>query len=155
MANDLNKVFLIARLTRDPDYKPVGGTSLVNFGVANNRSYMVNGEKREETHFFDCEAWGKLADIIRQYANKGKQVMIEGRLKFDSWDSPEGKKQSKVRIVVENLQLLGSPGASGSSASSGYTSPSSSQSYPSDSGKMGESEFKEYDSGYVDNDEPF
>jgi single-strand DNA-binding protein len=154
MANDLNKVFLIARLTRDPDYKLVGGTSLVNFGVANNRSYMVNGEKREETHYFDCEAWGKLADIIRQYANKGKQVMIEGRLKYDSWDSPEGKKQSRVRIVVENLQLLGSPQGGGGSPGP----------YPHSIEREGEPNRTQNDGGYVhpendngsyDNDEPF
>lgn len=95
----------------------------MNFGVANNRVYVVNGEKREETHYFDCEAWGKLADIIRQYANKGKQVMIEGRLKYDSWDGQDGKKQSRIRIVVENLQLLGTASNSGSGVGGSYNSP--------------------------------
>ncbi len=112
MANDLNTVFLIGRLTRDPEYKLVGSTPLVNFSLANNRIYMQNGEKKEEVSYFDCTAWGKLADVIRQYVNKGKQVAIEGRLKQESWDTPDGKKASKVRIVVNNIQLLGSSQAS-------------------------------------------
>ncbi|MBE7413415.1 MAG: single-stranded DNA-binding protein [Leptospiraceae bacterium] len=107
MANDLNRVVLIGRLTRDPEFKIIGQSSVVNFSLANNRIYVSNGEKREETHFFDCEAWGKLADILKQYAKKGKQVAIEGRLKQSTWDTPEGKKASKVRIHVENCQLLG------------------------------------------------
>ncbi|MCC5814672.1 MAG: single-stranded DNA-binding protein [Leptospira sp.] len=158
MANDLNKVLLIARLTRDPDYKNINGTSLVNFGVANNRTYVANGEKKEETHYFDCEAWGKLADIIRQYATKGKQVMIEGRLKYDSWDTPDGKKASRIKVFVENLQLLGSPsGGSGGRESSGgypdqkYDSPS----YPSNSGGDSGSQFGEYESQASSDDEPF
>lgn len=155
MANDLNKVILIARLTRDPDYKNINGNSLVNFGVANNRTYVSNGEKKEETHYFDCEAWGKLADIIRQYATKGKQVMIEGRLKYDSWESPDGKKASRVRIFVENLQLLGSSpgGGSGSRDSGGYPD-SREDSYPTGGGNSG-SQFSDYDNQSMSDDEPF
>ena len=107
MANDLNRVILIGRLTRDPELKDVNGTALVNFSVANGKTYSSNGQKKEETHFFDCTAWGKLAEIIKQYATKGKQVSIEGKLQQRIWDSPEGKKMSKVSINVENLQLLG------------------------------------------------
>lgn len=108
MANDLNKVFLLGRLTRDPEFKTINTTSLVTFGLANNRVTVVNGEKKEEVHYFECEAWGKLAEIIRQYAKKGKQVLIEGRLKYETWESQDGRKNSRVRIVLENMQLLGS-----------------------------------------------
>lgn len=111
MATDLNTVVLIGRFTRDPEYKIVNeGSSLVNFSIANNRTYVVNGVKKEETHFFDCVAWGKLAEIIKQYASKGKQVLVEGRLMQETWDTPDGKKASKVKIRIENIQLLGSRG---------------------------------------------
>ena len=107
MANDLNRVVLIGRLTRDPEIKTVGGTSACNFSLATNRTYVSNGEKKEETHYFDCDVWGKLADILKQYAAKGKQIVIEGRLQQSIWDTPDGKKNSKVKIRVESFQLLG------------------------------------------------
>ena len=114
MANDLNRVTLIGRLTRDPEIKTVGGTSVCNFSLATNRTYVSNGEKKEETHFFDCDVWGKLADVLKQYATKGKQLAIEGRLQQSVWDAPDGKKNSKVRIRVENFQLLGGNTGGGS-----------------------------------------
>ncbi|EMF70814.1 single-stranded DNA-binding protein [Leptospira interrogans serovar Djasiman str. LT1649] len=105
---------------------------MVNFSLANGRTYVSNGEKREESHFFDCEVWGKPADIIQQYCKKGKQIAIEGRLKQDTWETLEGKKASRIRIVVENFQLLGSKDDS-SSGSSVSSSPASAggNSYPS------------------------
>lgn len=115
MANDLNKVLLIGRMTRDPEFKSVNGSSVVNFSIANNRVYVTNGEKKEETHYFDCVAWGRLADILKQYAGKGKQVAIEGRLQQQSWETPEGKKASKIRVYVESAQLLGGQGQGGGS----------------------------------------
>jgi single-strand DNA-binding protein len=79
----------------------------VNFSIANNRVFIQNGSKKEEVSYFECTAWGKLADIIKQYTGKGKQVLVQGRLKQDTWDTPDGKKASKIKIIVENLQLLG------------------------------------------------
>ncbi|EPG67587.1 single-stranded DNA-binding protein [Leptospira wolffii] len=129
MANDINRVTLVGRLTRDPEFKTVNGTSLVNFSLANGRTYVTGGEKKEETHFFDCEAWGKGADIIQQYCKKGKQLVIEGRLKQDTWETMEGKKASRIRIVVENFQMIGARenggGEYGSSANSGSSYSSS------------------------------
>ncbi|EKJ88788.1 single-stranded DNA-binding protein [Leptospira meyeri serovar Hardjo str. Went 5] len=93
----------------------MNGSSVVNFSIANNRVYVTNGEKKEETHYFDCVAWGRLADILKQYAGKGKQVAIEGRLQQQSWETPEGKKASKIRIYVETAQLLGGQGQGGGS----------------------------------------
>lgn len=165
MANDLNKVILIGRLTRDPEYKTINGTSLVNFSIANNRTYVTGGEKREETHYFDCEAWGKLADIIRQYTGKGKQILVEGRLKQDTWET-DGKKMSKIRLVTENMQLLGSSqggqgggeGSQGGSGGYGQDSPSSrSDSYGS-SGDTGypsrpSTQFDDYEAS--SDEEPF
>lgn len=119
MANDLNRVVLIGRLTRDPELKHVGESTLCNFSIANGRTYKANGEKREETHYFDCELWGKLADILKQYAFKGTQVMVEGKLKQSTWDDPNGGKRSKVSIRVENFQLLG--GKKDGQSNSSYT----------------------------------
>ena len=107
MANDLNKVILIGRLTRDPELKTIGETSVGKFSIAVGSSYKKGNEKVEETSFFDCEIWGKLADVLGQYATKGKQIAIEGKLKQDTWDTQDGKKASKVKIRVENFQLLG------------------------------------------------
>ena len=88
MANDTNKVILIGRLTRDPELKTIGETSVAKFSLAVGSSYKKGNEKVEETSFFECEVWGKLADVLGQYATKGK-------------------KASKVKIRVENFQLLG------------------------------------------------
>lgn len=127
MATDLNIVFLIGRLTKDPDFKILNNSSVVNFSIANNRSYMQNGTKKEEVNYFECVAWGKLADIIKQYTSKGKQVAIEGRLRQETWDTPDGKKASRVKIYVNNLQLLGT--ASGVSSPSESTTPAPSPEY--------------------------
>jgi single-strand DNA-binding protein len=123
MANDLNKVILIGRLTRDPEFKTVGSTSLANFSIACGRTwYDANKNKKEETHFFDCEVWGKLAEVLRDYAKKGQQLATEGRLVQQTWDTPDGKKASKVRVRVETFQLLGRPSGAGGGSSSGYSS---------------------------------
>ncbi|MDX1957692.1 MAG: single-stranded DNA-binding protein [Leptospiraceae bacterium] len=107
MARDLNKVILIGRLTRDPEIKVVNTTTVASFSIANNNTYVSNGQKKEEVSYFDCEVWGKLAEILRDYTKKGKQILVEGRLHQSTWDTPDGKKASKIRVRVENFQLLG------------------------------------------------
>ena len=120
MASDLNRVVLVGRLTRDPELKSVGsGSTLCKFSLASNRTYTAGGEKREEVSFFNCTAWGKQAEILSQYARKGKQLAIEGRLQQRSWDGPDGKKQSAVDIVVENFQFLGAAGGRDDSSRGG------------------------------------
>jgi single-strand DNA-binding protein len=114
VANDINRVLLIGRLTRDPELRTTGGgTAYARFSIANNRSYTANGERREEVSYFNCVSWGRQAEIINQYCKKGKQVAIDGRLQQRSWEDKEGKKQSSVDVVVDSLQLLGSPGEGG------------------------------------------
>lgn len=112
MANDFNKVILIGRLTRDPEFKQAGSSSVASFSLAVGRSYISNGEKKEETDFFDCEAWGKLAEVFQKYTGKGKQVMISGRLKQSTWETPDGKKASKIKVQVEDMQMFGTKGKS-------------------------------------------
>lgn len=121
MANDLNSVILIGRMTRDPEYKSVNGNSLVNFSLASNRTYVENGNRKDIVNYFDCVLWGKQADIIKQYAGKGKQLLVEGRLEQSTWDAPDGKKMSKIRIRVESFQLLG--GKKEESSSGGNNAP--------------------------------
>jgi len=107
----LNKVMLIGNCTRDPEirYTPKG-TPIVELGIAVNRRYTAeNGEKREETTFVDVTLWSRLAEIAAEYLRKGRPVYIEGRLQLDSWDDKAtGQKRSKLRVVGEEMQLLGS-----------------------------------------------
>ncbi len=119
----LNKVMLIGNLTRDPEvrYTPKGN-AVTDLGLAINRNYTTDsGEKREETTFVDVVLWGRTAEIAGQYLQKGRPVFIEGRLQLDSWeDKNTGQKRSKLRVVGENMQFLGSPrdGEGGSRPSS-------------------------------------
>jgi single-strand DNA-binding protein len=114
MAN-LNKVMLIGNLTRDPELKYTPGNQAVcEIGIAVNRKYRTkDNEEREEVTYVDCEAWGKQAEVIKQYMAKGRPIFIEGRLKLDTWEDKDGGKRSKMRVVVENFQFLGSGGGGG------------------------------------------
>src|SRR2546421_12089712 len=112
-----NKVILLGNLTRDPEvrYTPKG-TAVTELGMAVNRVYTAeNGEKREETTFVDVTLWGRTAEIAGEYLKKGRPVFIEGRLQLDTWDDKQsGQKRSKLKVVGEGLQLLGSrPGGGG------------------------------------------
>ena len=124
MAN-LNKVLLIGRLTRDPElrYTP-SGTAVAEFGLAVNRNYTDGrGERKEETCFVEIVAWARQAEVMNEYLAKGRQVFVEGRLEFDSWETPEGQKRSKLRVVVDNFQFIGGrddAGGGGGGGRSGY-----------------------------------
>ena len=109
MAN-VNKVILIGNVTRDPEVKFTSkGSAVTDIGLAINRNYTLdNGEKREETTFVDVELWGRLAEIAGEYAKKGRPLYVEGRLRMDTWeDKASGQKRSRMKVVGENLQLLG------------------------------------------------
>lgn len=110
MAN-YNKVILMGNLTRDPElrYTPKG-TAIARLGVAVNRRWTgEGGEQREETTFVDVDAFGKQAETLGQYMKKGRPIFIEGRLRLDSWeDKQTGQKRSKLGVVLENFQFLGS-----------------------------------------------
>jgi single-strand DNA-binding protein len=109
MAN-VNRVILIGNLTRDPQLKYLPSqTAVVDFGLATNRKFKTaQGEDREEVCFVDCSAFARQAEVINEYCRKGKQIYIEGRLKFDQWEDKQGGgKRSKLSVVVENFQFLG------------------------------------------------
>jgi single-strand DNA-binding protein len=118
-----NKVILLGNLTRDPEvrYTPKG-TAVTELGMAVNRVYTAeNGEKREETTFVDVTLWGRTAEIAGEYLKKGRPVFIEGRLQLDTWDDKtSGQKRSKLKVVGEGLQLIGSrPGGGGGGGGGG------------------------------------
>jgi single-strand DNA-binding protein len=117
-----NKVILLGNLTRDPEvrYTPKG-SAVCDLGLAVNRNYTLdNGEKREEVTFVDVVLWARLAEIAGEYLKKGRPVFIEGRLQLDTWDDKQsGQKRSKLRVIGETMQLLGSrPGGGGGGESS-------------------------------------
>lgn len=133
-----NKVILLGNLTRDPEvrYTPKG-TAVTELGMAVNRVYTAeNGEKREETTFVDITLWGRTAEIAGEYLKKGRPVFIEGRLQLDTWDDKQsGQKRSKLKVVGEGLQLIGSrPGGGGGGGGGGdeesSSAPRSSKSAP-------------------------
>jgi single-strand DNA-binding protein len=111
-----NKVILLGNLTRDPEvrYTPKG-TAVTDLGLAVNRTYTAdNGEKREEVTFVDVTFWGRTAEVAGEYLKKGRPVFIEGRLQLDSWDDKQsGQKRTKLKVIGENMQMLGAPRGGG------------------------------------------
>jgi single-strand DNA-binding protein len=111
-----NKVILLGNLTRDPEvrYTPKG-TAVTDLGLAVNRTYTAdNGEKREEVTFVDVTFWGRTAEVAGEYLKKGRPVFVEGRLQLDSWDDKQsGQKRTKLKVIGENMQMLGAPRGSG------------------------------------------
>jgi len=115
MAN-YNKILLMGNLTRDPQlsYTP-NQTAVVDFGLATNRRWTAqDGSQREETCFVDCRAFGRQAENMNKYLNKGRLVFIEGRLTFDSWTAQDGTKRSRHRVTVESFQFMPGSGTAGS-----------------------------------------
>lgn len=114
MAN-FNQVILLGNLTRDVELRHTqSGQALAKFGLAVNRKYTVNGEQKEETCFVDLTAWGRQAEVLNQYVKKGSQLFVQGRLQFSTWEGQDGAKKSKLEVVVENFQFVGSRGGGGS-----------------------------------------
>jgi single-strand DNA-binding protein len=103
-----NKVIMIGNLTRDPELRTTPkGTAVCSFSLALNRHYKTeSGEERDETTFVDIEAYGKQAELIGKYLVKGRPLMVEGRLKLDSWEK-NGEKRSRLKVVTENFQFMG------------------------------------------------
>lgn len=118
MANDINRVFLIGRLTKDPELRYTqGGTSIASFSLASNRTYTAQNERKEQVSFFNCVAWGKPGEVIAQHCKKGQRIGIEGRLQQRSWQDQSGAKRNTVEIVVENFQFLSAGPGQGDSPS--------------------------------------
>ncbi|MEQ8855764.1 single-stranded DNA-binding protein [Gimesia sp.] len=161
-----NKVILVGNLTRDPQvrYTP-GGSAVAEIGLAVNRSWFDknSNSRKEETTFVDVTLWGRTAEVASEYLTKGRSVLIEGRLQLDQWDDKEsGQKRSKLKVVGENMTMLGGRGdgpgggggpsggggGGGSYGSRGGSSQGGGSSSPADS-------FYDSPGGMPDDDVPF
>ncbi len=111
MAKGFNKVILMGNLTRDPEVRTIpSGQTVTNFGLAVNRTWRgPDGNQQESVSFIDCVAWGKPGEIIAQYLQKGRPVLVSGRLEQRSWDQ-DGQKRSKVEVVIEDFNFVDSRG---------------------------------------------
>lgn len=121
-----SKAIITGNLTRDPELRTTpNGASVCSFSVAVNRVYRdSNGEQREDVSFIDCSAWGKLGEMINQYAKKGTGVLVSGRLDQRSWeDKTTGQKRSRVEIVVEDFNFIGGGDRSGGAKSDASVEP--------------------------------
>jgi single-strand DNA-binding protein len=110
MAANLNKVFLMGNLTRDPELRHTAqGTSVANFSIAVNRNFRASdGEYKKETNFFNIIVWGKSGENCAKYLGKGRPVLVEGRLQNRSYETQDGQKRTVTEIVADNVQFLGS-----------------------------------------------
>ncbi len=136
-----NKVMLLGNLTRDPEVKYTPkGSAVADIGLAVNRTYTTDGgEKREETTFVDVTMWGRQAEIAGEYLKKGRPLFVEGRLQLDTWDDKQtGQKRSKMRVVCENFQMLGSRDGGGEGGGGGRSSGGSGSSRPAKSAPAAE-----------------
>lgn len=109
-----NRVILVGNVTRDPELRYISsGTAVTDVGLAvNDRRKNASGEWVEETTFVDVTLWGRTAEVAGEYVTKGSPLLIEGRLKLDTWEK-DGKKNSKLRVVCDRMQLLGGRGEGG------------------------------------------
>ena len=125
----MNRVFLAGNLTRDPELRRTGhGNAVVQMGLAINESYTnKNGDKVESTCFSEVTAWGRVAEACEKYLSKGAQVLVEGRLETEAWQTEQGEKRTRLKVRADRVQFLGSPrkgngnssGNGGGSGSSG------------------------------------
>jgi single-strand DNA-binding protein len=95
-------------LTRDPELREAGSTSVCEMGLAVNERYKGrDGEWTERANFFDIVVWGAQGESCAKYLEKGRQVAVQGRLRHETWETSEGQKRSKVRVVADRVQFLG------------------------------------------------
>ena len=117
-----SKAIITGNLTRDPELRTTpNGASVCSFSVAVNRVYKdSNGEQKEDVSFIDCSAWGRLAEMISQYAKKGTGVLVSGRLDQRSFEGKDGVRRSRTEIVVEDFNFTGGPRGDNDSGSSNF-----------------------------------
>ncbi len=112
---NLNKVFVLGNLTRDPELRQTpSGQAVCSFGIATNRFFTDStGQKQKQVEFHNIVAWGRQAEIINQYLHKGSSILVEGRLQTRSWQDQQGAKHWKTEIIAEKIQLGPRPGGGG------------------------------------------
>ncbi|MDE0022372.1 MAG: single-stranded DNA-binding protein [Candidatus Poribacteria bacterium] len=111
MAAEFNKVIMLGRLTQDPELRHLdSGTAVATLRLASGTSYTTrDGERKEDTCFIDVSVWDRTAENCCQYLGRGSQVLVEGRLKYEQWETETGEKRSTYRIQAFTVQFLGSP----------------------------------------------
>ncbi|MBR5647979.1 single-stranded DNA-binding protein [Candidatus Saccharibacteria bacterium] len=129
-----SKAIIVGNLTRDPELRSTpNGSSVCSFSVAVNRTFRdSNGEQKEDVSFIDCSAWGKLGEMISQYAKKGTGVLVSGRLSQHGWEDKEGNKRSRVEIVVEDFNFTTNANRGDGAASNSAESQAAPADIPSD-----------------------
>ena len=107
MANDLNRVVLMGRLTKDPELKTTAqGQQLTRFTLASNYAAKVGDQWQDKPGFFDCIIWGNKAHVLAKYAVKGQRLLVEGQLRWSSWEGTDGKKHSRIEIHVDGFNFI-------------------------------------------------
>ncbi len=149
-----NRVILVGNLTRDPELRYIpSGMAVTDIGLAvNDKRKNAQGEWIEETTFVDVTLWGRTAEVATEYLNKGSPVLVEGRLKLDTWEK-EGKKQSKLRVVGEKMQMLGGRGPGGGQGSGGGQS-SGARGSRTSTPPTAEMEYSQAEAGFESSNEP-
>lgn len=129
MAKSINQVILMGRLTRDPESRTTTtGKTIANFSIAVDR-----GGQDDTADFFEITAWEKLGELVIQYLGKGRRVLVQGRLRQDSWDDKEtGKKRSRVEVTATDVTFLDGPSGDNTGAGSSTSAPKASSSKKSD-----------------------
>lgn len=104
-----NRVVLLGNLTRDPQLKYLpNNTAVCEFGLATNHKWRDrDGNNKEEACFVDCACFGRGGEVINQYMTKGAPLLVEGRLRYESWTAQDGSKRSRLSVMVENFQFVG------------------------------------------------
>lgn len=134
MAKGFNKVILMGNLTRDPEVRTTpNGQSVANFSIAVNRTWKgADGNQQESVSYIDCVAWARTGEVIAQYMQKGRPILVSGRLDQRSWEQ-DGQKRSKVEVVVEDFNFVGGGSGGGDyGGSNNSSSPSTNNSKKSD-----------------------
>jgi single-strand DNA-binding protein len=119
-----NRVILMGNLTRDPELRYIpSGTAVTEITLAVNDRVKRNDQWTEETQYVDVTLWARTAEVVNEYLSKGSSILVEGRLKYDTWEK-DGQKRSKLRVVADKMQMLGGRGGSpgGTSAGNGASS---------------------------------
>ncbi len=108
----INKVILVGNVGRDPEVRTTpSGQQVAKFSLATSENFTnKSGERQERTEWHNILVWGKLADLCRQYVQKGRQLYVEGRLQTSSWQDQQGQKRFRTEIVAQTIQFLGRPG---------------------------------------------
>lgn len=156
--SSFNKVILMGNLTRDPETRvTASGLTICKLGLAVSRVFSTkDGERREETTFVDVDAFGKQAEVVTKYFRKGKPILIEGRLKLDQWEASDGQKRSKMGVVMETFQFVGSrdDSESGGNSGGGYEQSSPPKRQPAAEKPAADKDFSA-DGDTLDEDVPF